>query len=238
MITTRRVRFLLWRARRRRSAVREFTRRHLDWRSAGVCVLALGLASQVFQCRPARWAPSEDAAWPSEGEACRACEKPQFGSDADTALRDALCLTNSTRLSSTHSSMETLRITKQESGALSPGPKNPSRYRGWLSSLQSLTVQKSAGGCVALRSVRWGIEHAACEIEQARNIPLTDQECRDMFVCLRSAIPSGAAVSWCDQPGTDDSEFTVEVFDSDHGGACVWLEPPPCVSLAMARHSW
>ena len=162
--------------------------------------------------------------------------------DAATELQDALCLVNAEPFQSahsTHSSAQMLRITYQMSLISSlGGSKNPARYRGWDSDVEALTVEKLGGVCEARRSVRWWRPQGACEIEHTR-IPLMDQDCSDLFVCLHAATPAGTGVSSvCDRPGADDDpEFTAEVYDSDHRGACVWFEPPPCVAMAIYRHS-
>jgi hypothetical protein len=202
---------------------------HAQLRTAGACALALGLLSQGVQCRPALSAPSE------EGEACRSCKFHAMADDAATELHDALCLVNAEPFQSTHSSEEILRITYQMTPFLG-GSKNPARYRGWDSDVEALTVERLGDVCEAWRSVRWWRPQAACEIVHTR-IPLTDQDCNDLFVCLHAATPAGTGVSSvCDRPGADGSEYTAEVYDSDHRGACVWFDPPPCLAMAIYRH--
>lgn len=142
--------------------------------------------------------------------------------DGAAQVQDALCLVNAEPFQSTDSTLEKLRITYEMSAvSFLAGSKNPAPYRGWDSDVEALTVEKLGGVCEARRSVRWWRPQGACEIEHTR-IPLTEQDCSDLFVCLHAATPAGAGVSSvCDRPGTDGEEYTVEVYDSDHRGACV-----------------
>jgi hypothetical protein len=209
-----------------------------NWMPPGEWALLLALASQLFQCRPAQSAPSEE----EEGEACHSCKFDATPKDlaalAASDLLETLCLINAKPLASTQSSVEKLRITKQLSLiAAIGGSKNPPRYRGWDSQVESLTIERSGGGCEAQRSVRWN-RQVACEIEHAR-IPLTDRQCSDTFACLRAAIPAGVGPpAWCNRPGTDGTEYWAEIFDSDHRGACAWFDETPwCVADAIMSHT-
>jgi hypothetical protein len=197
---------------------------------ARVGAVVLGLASQVLDCRPPRSTPSEPSAPGEPGETCRSCESETGHATAGAFLNAALCRLNAAPLQGIVSSAETLRITEQLSLiARVGGAKDSPRYRGWHLGIQSITVTRIGGSCEGQSSSRWG-RAPACEIERAP-LKLTDSECNELFVCLRAAVPAGEGVSWCDvsRLGADGTEYTAELFDSDHRGACVWFEAPECV---------